>query len=67
MIDFLGDASVLGWGTPPHEFMEFAYLPRNGWPKSEQDRLSLADRRVLFDVFSLEARYTKREPHAKPD
>jgi hypothetical protein len=67
MSDFMEDSALLGWGSPPAAFIELVYLPRNGWPKSELDRLSMADRRLLSELLSLEARYTKRAPNAKPD
>jgi hypothetical protein len=35
-------------------------LPRQGWPKSELDRLSLIERHELMKLLSLEATYSKR-------
>ena len=67
MIDFIEDSALLGSGTPPAGFMELIYLPRNGWPKSEYDRLSLVERRLVIILLSLEARYTKRERNARSD
>jgi hypothetical protein len=35
-------------------------LPRQGWPKSELDRLSLIERHELMTMLGLEAQYSKR-------
>lgn len=67
MIDFLEDCHLLGKGTPPVGYTELVTLPRNGWPKSEQDRVSMAELHEVKRMLSLEATYTKREPIAKPD
>lgn len=60
MIVFLDSAQAYGSGMAPGEYIELVLLPRQGWPKSEQERLSLADRHMLLKLIGWEAQYTKR-------
>jgi hypothetical protein len=60
MIDFLAESRAHGSGIAPMEYIELVILPRQGWPRSEQERLSLADRHLLMRLSAYEAQYTKR-------
>jgi len=35
-------------------------LPRQGWPKSELDRLSMIERHELLTMLGIEAKYANR-------
>jgi hypothetical protein len=59
MIDFLAESRAHGSGMAPRVYIEMVLLPRQGWPKSELDRLSLADRHLLDELYSLEAQHRK--------
>lgn len=60
MIDFLLESKARGSGIAPIEYVELVLLPGRGWPKSEQDRLSLADRHMLLRLLGWEAEYGNR-------
>lgn len=61
MIDFLAENRAVGSGLAPQVYIELVMLPRQGWPKSEFDRLSLADRHLVVELLGYEATYGNRQ------
>lgn len=54
------ESKATGSGRAPARYIELVLLPRQGWPKSEQDRLSLMERHELMEMLGIEAQYANR-------